>query len=109
LEVRTTHARQPSFRVVTAPADSAGFRKLFLVVHVVMVCLAGFRSRMRAMLTDHSPRVRGRMVFIAEWIGVPLSHVLNLTGTLPEARYVVYFSMHGPARDCVERGHAVQW
>ena len=31
--------------------------------------------------------------FIAEWIGVPLSHVLNLTGTLPEARYVVYFSM----------------
>jgi uncharacterized membrane protein (DUF485 family) len=28
---------------------------LFLVVHVVMVCLAGFRSRMRAMIT-------GRMV-----------------------------------------------
>jgi thiosulfate reductase cytochrome b subunit len=24
---------------------------LFLVVHVVMVCVAGFRSRMRAMIT----------------------------------------------------------
>ena len=27
--------------------------------------------------------------FIAEWIGVPLSYVLNLVGTLPQARYVV--------------------
>jgi DMSO/TMAO reductase YedYZ molybdopterin-dependent catalytic subunit len=27
--------------------------------------------------------------FIAEWIGVPLSHVLNLVGVLPQAKYVV--------------------
>jgi DMSO/TMAO reductase YedYZ molybdopterin-dependent catalytic subunit len=31
--------------------------------------------------------------YIAEWIGVPLSHVLNLTGVQPHARYVVYFSI----------------
>src|SRR5215471_6683301 len=31
--------------------------------------------------------------FIAEWTGVPLSHVLSAAGTLPEARYVVYFSL----------------
>ena len=31
--------------------------------------------------------------YIAEWIGVPLSHVLNLVGLLPQARYVVYVSM----------------
>ena len=31
--------------------------------------------------------------FIAEWIGVPLAHVLKVVGTLPQARYVVYFSM----------------
>jgi DMSO/TMAO reductase YedYZ molybdopterin-dependent catalytic subunit len=31
--------------------------------------------------------------FIAEWIGVPLAHVLNVVGILPQARYVVYFSM----------------
>jgi DMSO/TMAO reductase YedYZ molybdopterin-dependent catalytic subunit len=31
--------------------------------------------------------------YIAEWIGVPLSHVLGLVGTHPQARYVVYFSI----------------
>jgi DMSO/TMAO reductase YedYZ molybdopterin-dependent catalytic subunit len=31
--------------------------------------------------------------YIAEWIGVPLSHVLDLVGTLPQARYVVYRSI----------------
>jgi DMSO/TMAO reductase YedYZ molybdopterin-dependent catalytic subunit len=31
--------------------------------------------------------------YIAEWIGVPLSQVLELAGILPQARYVVYFSI----------------
>jgi DMSO/TMAO reductase YedYZ molybdopterin-dependent catalytic subunit len=31
--------------------------------------------------------------FIAEWTGVPLSYLLNLVGVLPQAKYVVYFSM----------------
>lgn len=31
--------------------------------------------------------------YIAEWNGVPLSHVLDAVGTLPQARYVVYFSI----------------
>ncbi|HTR36037.1 MAG TPA: molybdopterin-dependent oxidoreductase [Bryobacteraceae bacterium] len=31
--------------------------------------------------------------YIAEWIGVPLSHVLDLAGTSPKARYVVYRSI----------------
>ena len=31
--------------------------------------------------------------YVAEWHGVPLSHVLNLVGTQPHARYVVYFSI----------------
>jgi len=30
--------------------------------------------------------------YIAEWIGVPLSHVLDQVGTHSEARYVLYFS-----------------
>jgi DMSO/TMAO reductase YedYZ molybdopterin-dependent catalytic subunit len=29
--------------------------------------------------------------FIAEWTGVPLSHVLNLVGVLPKAKYVVIY------------------
>jgi DMSO/TMAO reductase YedYZ molybdopterin-dependent catalytic subunit len=31
--------------------------------------------------------------YIAEWIGVPLSHVLEVVGVLPQARYVVYTSI----------------
>jgi DMSO/TMAO reductase YedYZ molybdopterin-dependent catalytic subunit len=31
--------------------------------------------------------------YIAEWTGAPLSHILDLVGTRPEARYVVYRSI----------------
>ena len=31
--------------------------------------------------------------YIAEWIGVPLSRVLDVAGIHPQARYVVYFSI----------------
>jgi DMSO/TMAO reductase YedYZ molybdopterin-dependent catalytic subunit len=31
--------------------------------------------------------------YIAEWIGVPLSHVLDVVGVQPQSRYVVYFSI----------------
>jgi DMSO/TMAO reductase YedYZ molybdopterin-dependent catalytic subunit len=31
--------------------------------------------------------------YIAEWIGTPLHEVLNATGVLPQARYVVYYSI----------------
>ncbi len=30
--------------------------------------------------------------YVAEWTGTPLSHLLDLVGTLPQARYVVYRS-----------------
>ncbi len=33
--------------------------------------------------------------FIAEWTGAPLSHVLNLAGVQPRARYAVYYAMDG--------------
>jgi len=31
--------------------------------------------------------------YVAEWIGTPLVEVLNVVGVLPQARYVVYFSI----------------
>ena len=31
--------------------------------------------------------------YIAEWTGVPLSHVLNLVGVQPQAKYIAYFSI----------------
>ncbi len=31
--------------------------------------------------------------YIAEWIGTPLTNVLNAVGVLPQARYIVYYSI----------------
>jgi DMSO/TMAO reductase YedYZ molybdopterin-dependent catalytic subunit len=44
--------------------------------------------------------------FIAEWTGVPLSYVLNLTGALPHAKYVVYFSLDPEWWDSVDMADA---
>ena len=45
--------------------------------------------------------------FIAEWIGAPLSHVLELAGALPQARYVVYFSMQGQWKGSIDMADAL--
>jgi len=41
--------------------------------------------------------------YIAQWIGLPLSHILDLVGTLPQTRYVIYRSIQS---DC---GKASTW
>ena len=45
--------------------------------------------------------------YIAEWTGVPLSHVLDLVGTLPQAKYVVYYSIQGDWWDSVDMADAL--
>jgi DMSO/TMAO reductase YedYZ molybdopterin-dependent catalytic subunit len=45
--------------------------------------------------------------FIAEWAGVPLSHVLDVVGTLPQARYVVYRSIQPDWWDSVDMADAL--
>jgi len=45
--------------------------------------------------------------YIAEWSGVPLSHVLGLAGTLPQARYVVYRSFQPDWWDSIDMVDAV--
>ena len=45
--------------------------------------------------------------YIAEWIGVPLSHVLNLVGALPQVRYVVYVSMEPDTWDSIDMADAL--
>jgi len=45
--------------------------------------------------------------FIAEWTGVPLVHVLNAAGILPQARYVVYFSLQRGWWDSVDMADAL--
>ena len=45
--------------------------------------------------------------YIAEWIGVPLSQVLEAAGIRPEARYVTYSSMQRGWRDSIDMGDAL--
>ena len=45
--------------------------------------------------------------YIAEWIGVPLSHVLDLVEVHPQARYVVYFSIDTDWRDSIDMADAL--
>ena len=45
--------------------------------------------------------------YIAEWIGTPLTEVLNAVGALPQARYVVYFSMDGNWWDSIDMADAL--
>jgi DMSO/TMAO reductase YedYZ molybdopterin-dependent catalytic subunit len=44
--------------------------------------------------------------YIAEWIGVPLSHVLDLVGVQPQARYVAYFSIDSDWWDSIDMADA---
>ena len=44
--------------------------------------------------------------YIAEWIGVPISRVLDVVGVLPQARYVVYFSIQPDWWDSIDMADA---
>jgi len=45
--------------------------------------------------------------YIAEWIGVPLSHVLEAVGILPQAKYVVYNSIDPDWWDSIDMADAL--
>ena len=45
--------------------------------------------------------------YIAEWTGVPLSHVLDTVGIRPQAKYVVYFSMQKGWWDSIDMDDAL--
>ena len=45
--------------------------------------------------------------YIAEWTGVPLSHVLDVVGILPQAKYVVYFSIQRGWWDSIDMADAL--
>jgi DMSO/TMAO reductase YedYZ molybdopterin-dependent catalytic subunit len=45
--------------------------------------------------------------YIAEWIGVPLSHVLDLVGVQPQARYIAYFSIDPDWWDSIDMADAM--
>ena len=45
--------------------------------------------------------------YIAEWIGAPLSHILNLVGLQPQARYVVYRSIQSDVWESIDMDEAL--
>jgi DMSO/TMAO reductase YedYZ molybdopterin-dependent catalytic subunit len=45
--------------------------------------------------------------YIAEWIGTPLLDVLKASGVLPQARYIVYFSMDPDWWDSLDMAEAL--
>jgi DMSO/TMAO reductase YedYZ molybdopterin-dependent catalytic subunit len=45
--------------------------------------------------------------YIAEWIGTPLVNVLNAVGVLPQARYIVYFSIESGWWDSIDMADAL--
>jgi DMSO/TMAO reductase YedYZ molybdopterin-dependent catalytic subunit len=45
--------------------------------------------------------------YIAEWIGAPLSHVLDAVGVQPQARYVAYFSIQPEWWDSIDMADAL--
>jgi DMSO/TMAO reductase YedYZ molybdopterin-dependent catalytic subunit len=63
-----------------------------MVARPVSFSLAELRSLPRRSQITHLACEEG-WSYIAEWIGVPLSHILDIVGTSPQARYVVYRSI----------------
>jgi len=45
--------------------------------------------------------------YIAEWVGVPLSHILDVVGIHPQARYIVYFSIDPDWWDSIDMADAM--
>ena len=45
--------------------------------------------------------------YIAEWIGTPLSHFLEMAGILPQAKFVVYYSIEAEWWDSIDMGDAL--
>ena len=45
--------------------------------------------------------------YIAEWIGVPLSHVLGAVGIRPQVKYIVYFSIDPNWSDSIDMADAL--
>lgn len=77
--------------------QSAGFADWRLVVDGMVARPASFslaqlkKFPSRSQIT--SLQCEEGWSYIAEWIGVPLSQVLEAAGILPQAKYIVYFSI----------------
>ncbi len=91
--------------------QEAGFTEWRLTVDGMVVrpasfSLAEIQSFPRQSQITHLACEEG-WSYIAEWIGAPLSHILKLTGPLPQARYVVYRSIQPEWWDSIDMSDAL--
>jgi len=77
-----------------------------MVARPASFSLAELRSFPRRSQITHLACEEG-WSYIAEWIGVPLSHVLDLVETLPQARYIVYRSIQRGWWDSIDMADAL--
>jgi len=101
------------------PPRDAGFRRLEaggfadwrlsvegMVARPASFSLADLKSYPQRSQITHLACEEG-WSFIAEWTGVALSHVLDVAGILPQAKYVVYFSVQRDWWDSVDMADAL--
>ncbi|MSV28716.1 MAG: oxidoreductase, partial [Bryobacterales bacterium] len=77
-----------------------------MVARPVSLSLADLRGYPSRSLITHLACEEG-WSFIAQWTGVPLSHVLDIAGASPKAKYVFYFSMQPRWWDSVDMADAL--
>ena len=77
-----------------------------MVAHPATFSLADLRNFPSRSQITHLACEEG-WSFIAEWTGVPLSHVLSSVGTLPQARFVVYQSIQKGWWDSIDMADAL--
>ena len=77
-----------------------------MVARPVSLSLADLRSYPSRSQITHLACEEG-WSFIAEWTGVPLVDVLNAAGILPQAKYVVYFSLQKSWWDSIDMADAL--
>jgi len=91
--------------------QAAGFRDWRLVVdgmvaHPLSLSLADIKSLpFRSQITEVA--CEEGWSYVAEWIGTPLHEVLREAGVLPQARYIVYFSIDKDWWDSIDMADAL--
>ena len=77
-----------------------------MVAHPATFSLADLKSQPSRSQITHLACEEG-WSYIAKWTGVPLSHVLDTVGILPQAKYVVYFSIDREWWDSIDMADAL--
>jgi DMSO/TMAO reductase YedYZ molybdopterin-dependent catalytic subunit len=113
---RSMISKNPFANAFAPPSD--GFKRLQVggfsdwrlvvdgtVAHPLVLSLADLKSLpVRSQITEVA--CEEGWSYIAEWIGTPLSSVLNEAGVLPQTRYVVYHSFEKEIWDSVDMADA---